>query len=464
MLNFYFMIRKETMAINLLPVVLSILLTAVVSMDKLLLLVAFFTPLSVPLHDLAEGLSFDMYLPTEPLLFGILILFLFKLALNRGFDKKILSHPVSFALYLYLGWMLITAVTSTMPVVSLKFWLMKIWFLAAFYFLGILLFRNKKNIYWFVSLYCAGLALVIFYAWARHFSYGFNNNNAAHFVMNPFYKDHTSYGAMLAFFIPFLAGAAFFKGFRQKYRVLAGIALMVFTVALVLSFSRAAWLSLIVAGAVWSIIKLKLRFRPLLVSALSAVAIVLVFQTQILTFLERNDQESSSDLAAHVTSMTNVSTDASNLERINRWSCAIQMFQAKPVFGWGPGTYMFQYAPFQLTKNRTFISTNSADGGNAHSEYLGPLAESGLLGMLSFMVLAAIILIIGIHAYGRSHEKDVRLIIISAIVGLVTYLVHGFLNNFLDTDKASVPFWSFVAIIVVFDLYTKEKEKGLPIQ
>jgi O-antigen ligase len=117
-----------------------------------------------------------------------------------------------------------------------------------------------------------------------------------------------------------------------------------------------------------------------------------------------------------------------------------------------------------LTKNRTFISTNSADGGNAHSEYLGPLAESGLLGMLSFMVLAAIILIIGIHAYGRSHEKDVRLIIISAIVGLVTYLVHGFLNNFLDTDKASVPFWSFVAIIVVFDLYTKEKEKGLPIQ
>jgi O-antigen ligase len=446
------------MAISLLPLVLAVLLTAVVSMDKLLLVVAFFTPLSVPLHDLAEGLSFDMYLPTEPLLFGILILFLFKLALNWGFDKKILVHPVSLALYLYLGWMLITAITSTMPVVSLKFWLMKIWFLAAFYFLGILLFRNKKNIYWFVALYCAGLTLVIFYAWARHFSYGFNNNSAAHFVMNPFYKDHTSYGAMLAFFIPFLTGAAFFKGFQQKFRVLAGIILIIFAVALVFSFSRAAWLSLIVAGLVWSIIKLKLRFRPLLITALSSVAIVLVFQTQILMFLERNNQESSSDLAAHVTSMTNVSTDASNLERINRWNCAIQMFQEKPVFGWGPGTYMFQYAPFQLTKNRTFISTNSADGGNAHSEYLGPLAESGLLGMLSFIFLAAIILYIGIHAYTRSDEKDVRLIIVSTIVGLVTYLVHGFLNNFLDTDKASVPFWSFVAIIVMFDLYTKEKE------
>jgi len=27
------------------------------------------------------------------------------------------------------------------------------------------------------------------------------------------------------------------------------------------------------------------------------------------------------------------------------------------------------------------------------------------------------------------------------------------MNNFLDTDKASVPFWSFAAIIVVLDVY-----------
>ena len=460
-LNLYFVVQRETLIVSFLPIILAIVLVAIIRLDNLLLLVAFLTPLSLPLHNLVEGLSFDMFLPTEPLLFGILILFIFKLAENKGFDRAILKHPISYALYFYLGWMFVTSITSTLPVVSLKFWLSKLWFLAAFYFLGILLFRQKKNIYRFVGLYCGAFIVVIFYAWARHFSYGFNNDQAAHFVMNPFYKDHTSYGAMLAFFIPFLIGLTFSKDYCRRYRLLAGGALLLFSVALVLSYTRAAWLSLVIGAGVWTIIKLKLRFRPLFVTGLSIVAIILVFQTQILMFLERNNQESSSNLETHLSSMTNVSTDASNLERINRWSCAIQMFEEKPIFGWGPGTYMFQYAPFQLTKHRTIISTNSANRGNAHSEYLGPLAESGFLGMISFILLSIIILYTAVHAYTRAKDKEMRLIVLSAIIGLVTYLVHGFLNNFLDTDKASIPFWAFVAMIVVVDLYTKQEQKGL---
>ena len=34
----------------------------------------------------------------------------------------------------------------------------------------------------------------------------------------------------------------------------------------------------------------------------------------------------------------NVSTDASNLERINRWNCAIRMYAERPFLGHGPGT------------------------------------------------------------------------------------------------------------------------------
>ena len=75
------------------------------------------------------------------------------------------------------------------------------------------------------------------------------------------------------------------------------------------------------------------------------------------------------------------------MERINRWKCALKMFIEKPVFGWGPGTYQFQYARFQLSKDRTIISSNSGDMGNTHSEYLGPLCESGFLGFFFFLLL-----------------------------------------------------------------------------
>ena len=459
-LNTYFFVEKNTVVLSLIPLVLIVVLLAVFKLDNLLLAIVFFTPLSLPLRELFPDLLFDMYLPTEPLLFGVLILFLFKLLENKGFEKRILRHPISLALYFYLGWMFVTALISTMPLVSIKFWLSRIWFIVAFYLLGILLYRDNKNIYRFLGLYCGAFLIVIAYAWSRHFSFGFHNDQSAHFVMNPFYKDHTSYGAMLAFFIPFLIAITTFKKFKNSWRVIAGIVSFFFIVALILSYSRAAWLSLLVGGGVFVIMKLRLRFRPLFISAISVVAIILVFQSQILMFLERNDQESSANLGTHISSMTNVSSDASNLERINRWSCAIRMFEEKPVFGWGPGTYTFKYAPFQLTKHRTIISTNSADRGNAHSEYLGPLAESGLPGMLSFLLLVIVIFYRGVHTYTRAKDKEIKLIVISAVVSLTTYLVHGFLNNFLDTDKASVPFWSCVAIIVVFDLYTKD-QKGI---
>ncbi len=48
-----------------------------------------------------------------------------------------------------------------------------------------------------------------------------------------------------------------------------------------------------------------------------------------------------------------------------------------------------------------------------------------------------------------------------ATLGLITYISHGFLNNFLDTDKLSVPFWGFVAIIVALDVYHTQHPKQI---
>ena len=155
--------------------------------------------------------------------------------------------------------------------------------------------------------------------------------------------------------------------------------------------------------------------------------------------------------------MTNISTDASNVERLNRWSCAIRMFEQRPVFGWGPGTYMFQYAPFQLSYEKTIISTNEGDRGNAHSEYLGPLAESGLFGILYFILIAVFSIYTGLRAYKYAVNKEIKTLSLFALLGLITYFVHGFLNNFLDTDKLSSLFWGSIAFLVVADIYFTEK-------
>ncbi len=156
--------------------------------------------------------------------------------------------------------------------------------------------------------------------------------------------------------------------------------------------------------------------------------------------------------------MSNISSDASNLERINRWQAAIRLFDERPVLGWGPGTYQFVYAPFQRSKEKTIISTNLGDMGNAHSEYLGPLAEMGLPGMLLVILLMIFVIYTGLRVYRRG-GREVKFLSMMATLGLITYYAHGVLNNFLDSDKLSVPFWGFIAIIVALDTYHIEEEE-----
>ena len=172
--------------------------------------------------------------------------------------------------------------------------------------------------------------------------------------------------------------------------------------------------------------------------------------------LEKNRQDSATDFNKHIQSISNISTDASNLERLNRWNCAFRMWRQRPLMGWGPGTYQFNYAPFQKSSEMTIISTNAGNMGNAHSEFIGPLAEQGVLGMTFMIILVIVIIYTGTMIYSRSKNKQSRNFALAILLGLITYFIHGTLNNFLDTDKLAIPVWGFIAALVAIDLYHSE--------
>ena len=157
--------------------------------------------------------------------------------------------------------------------------------------------------------------------------------------------------------------------------------------------------------------------------------------------------------------MSNVSSDASNLERLNRWNCAVKLFKEKPFSGWGPGTYSFVYAPFQESSDLTIISTNFGNGGNAHSEYLGPLAEQGIIGLLIMVTLVGIFFYLSGKYYIKSNHIFNKQLCLMIILALTTYFSHGVLNNYLDTDKASIPIWGLLAIFVCLDTYYDKVNK-----
>lgn len=452
-----FLIVHEYYWATLIPVGLMILFLYVFSLDKLLFLIVFCTPLAINFRDFDIGIGVS--LPTEPLLFGVLLFFIIKIANKNVFSEKFLKHPITITILIYLAWMLITSITSEMPLVSFKFFISKLWYIIPFYFMGVLLFKKVSNIKLFDWLYIIPLLGVITYTIIHHASFGFEEV-PGHWVMTPFYNDHTAYGAVLALFIPVFIGFIFNRQFSKSYRIISLLIVAVLILAIILSFCRAAWVSLVASLFVFIVIYLKIKFRWLFLLSVVFIGSFIIFQNEIIDNLEKNKQDSSASYIEHIKSISNISSDASNLERINRWQSAIRMFNERPFWGYGPGTYQFMYAPFQRSKEKTIISTNAGDRGNAHSEYIGPLAESGVFGMLSFLAIMIAVIITGIKVYKQAEKNEIKILSLSVLLGLISYFVHGIMNNFLDTDKASVPFWGFVAMIVAMDIFQKKKAEN----
>lgn len=305
------------------------------------------------------------------------------------------------------------------------------------------------------------MVVAITYTLIVHASYGFGEKEG-HWVMWPFFKDHTIYGATVAFITPLIFGLYLSKKHTSLVQITLIGLIAITLVGLYFSYTRAAWLSVIASLMVLAVIKLRVKFSILAGIALIGAFFLYMSWDGIQIELERNKQEhTTEEFGERLQSATNVTTDASNLERLNRWMCALEMFYERPVFGFGPGTYSFEYARFQEPENTTIISTTNGDMGNAHSEYLGPLSEMGFLGMIAMLLIVAAIFYKSITLYYKWPDDDTktRVFLLAMIMSLVTYFVHGILNNYLDTDKAAVPIWTFCAIFIVLEAQLENKEK-----
>lgn len=451
-LVFALFIWDDQSYLSLFPIGLLAIYFALFQTEKLFIAIAFFTPLSINIEEFNS--SFGLFLPSEPLLFG-LMLWLSALQLHKPFmPKHLWKQPILFSVGVFITWIFISSITSSHPIVSFKFLLAKLWFIVPVLFYGIHFFQNEKNRIRFIWLFIISSCIVIVYTIIRHAMYAFGEKES-HWVMSPFFKDHTIYGAIVALNVPLVFGLYLYKKHAPLIQAVLILMIALILAGLYFSYTRAAWLSVFGCIFIAGLIYYKVNWKPL--AGIAAIVLLVVFfkWDSIQMELARNKQDHTTEsFDERLQSAANISTDASNLERINRWSCAIAMFEKRPIFGFGPGTYAFEYAPFQEPENLTIISTNFGDMGNAHSEYLGALAEMGIIGLLCFLGIVASIFYTSITVYHRIPLSDsgTRILILSMIMALSTYFIHAFLNNFLDTDKAAVPIFGMCAMIIALGL------------
>ena len=445
---------KGDASVAMIPMALVVVWLFVTRLETGFLLMTLLTPFAV---DMALFPKMELSMPVEPMMILFTAMFLFRVLLTRSYDLRLLRHPVTLLLLASLGWMAFTSMTSEMPWVSIKYTLARVWFVVPFFFAACQFFQNHQRIRQFFWAYAIGLGVVILISTSKTLG-NFSDLQTLHRVMKPFYNDHTAYGCVIALMLPAAFYFIFSRGQRGWLRVLTLLLFAGLCIGLFFSYCRAAWISVAGAIGVYFLIRMGMKVKWMVVLFGLGVGAFFMYQSDVLYKLGKNHQDSSYTLADQVKSISNISTDASNLERLNRWASAFRMWKESPVLGCGPGTYQFLYAGYQRSYQLSTISTNAGNLGNAHSEYIGPLTEQGVPGVALVALLFLATFATGVRLYRTAKDPHTARMALAFTLALLTYYIHGVFNNFLDTDKLSVPFWGFTAVIVALDVYSEKKE------
>jgi putative inorganic carbon (hco3(-)) transporter len=152
LLNCY-LIYTDQWLLSLLPFGLIVAFLTIFRFDFALLTIAFCAPLSFNIEYITDG-KLGLFIPTEPLLAICLVLVIAKQIIKPFIDRSILKHPIAWVIYAYLFWIVLTTITSSDVLVSVKYLLVRLWFLIPVLFLGAQLFLQKERIRLFFLALC----------------------------------------------------------------------------------------------------------------------------------------------------------------------------------------------------------------------------------------------------------------------------------------------------------------------
>lgn len=420
--------------------------------EKLTYLLIALIPISVPLKVDGAMIGF----PSEAMI-ALLVVFIFLSGAIRPFiSKEILRHPLVILVIAEIAWMAICGLVGEQPMVSMKRVFMRVLFIQLFLIYGAhLLNKNKSRYHLLFLLYAIGMIWPVIHSFLFHQDFNFSQS-AAYRMCAPFFVDHTIYGACIAFILPMLLILTFGNE-TIRLRGIVHFMVILLTVLLVgaevLSFSRAAWVSLIAAAVFGVLLRARVKLRSIIIVLALSGVVIGIYSDQIYQGISKNESISNKgDIGDHLLSATNVQSDASNTERINRWMCAWKMALDKPLTGYGPGMYQFEYGKYQERIHMTRISTFSGNRGHAHSEYFTQLSETGFPGAILFLVIVFSVIRYGMKVIYAETNPRFKWLLYGAVLGLITFYVHGIFNAFLDADKMAVLVFGSIAVIVAADL------------
>lgn len=377
----------------------------------------------------------------------------------RHFPLAVWKSPLFFIIVLHLCWIGIATIFAVQPLPAVKFLLAKLWYIIPFVVLPSVWLNTVTRIQRSANLLLIPMGVVVVLTLLRHASDGFSFESINRHLF-PFFRNHVNYAAMLVCLLAVAVCMYALTPKQQRYKKWLLLAILIGVLALLLSYSRGAWLAA-VAGAVTLVVIKKKWMHAFIVSAITLVlvsTIWLVTDKRYFRFAPDHDRTIfHTDFSQHLSATLELK-DVSNAERFYRWVAGARMFAEKPVTGFGPASFYNQYKPYTVSRFETWVS-NNPEHSTVHNYFLLTALEQGVIGLVIFCLLYCMMLARLQKLYHQLHNQFYRNIAMLLAVVLVMIGVINFMSDMIETDKIGSLFWLCAGMLIVLQ-GKLEEEKG----
>ncbi|QNH61009.1 O-antigen ligase family protein [Hymenobacter sediminicola] len=404
---------------------------------------------------LPGGLSMDV--PSEPLMLVLLGCFGVSVLLgNSGVSARVWRHPLVIFIGLALLWSVVSTAFSVSTLKSVKYLLAKTWYIVPFVFVTLAVVRKPSDVWRMMAFFAVGVSVTVLYTMARHGGKGFGFNSI-NWAIQPFYHNHVLYAATAALLVPFALYAAR-DASSKAARWLWYLVLFIAVSGVMLSYTRASVLSLVVAALYYGIVRLRLTRLTLMAASLAALVTTAYFVRENTYMLYAPEFEKTvfnkGNFEKHLEATYKLQ-DVSGMERVYRWVAAAHMIADKPLVGSGPATFYPEYKRYTVRSFRTYVSDN-VEKSTTHNYFLLQLAEQGVPGFLLFVALIFTALLLVERLYHNARTASHRRIAIAAGLSLVITIFHLLLNELVEVDKIGSIYYVSLALLIRVQLWQQD--------
>lgn len=301
---------------------------------------------------------------------------------------------------------------------------MQFYFLMLTAFVFFLVFRNKVLLQVFLkswvisSIFFLSLYIVPFILNSSYLNLysDFLSSRASYTFLDPNY-----FASYLVTLFPFMFMGMFCKEYKKmNWLLLLGLVLVLVTI--ILTYSRASWLTLFLIVFLLSFAFIKWNKKGLFL--LAGIGCLFVFSMYWLGILEYSIERFSNIFDQNA-------NDGSIIERKLILISIFNVIKDHYLLGIGLDMFPRVYSLYQPVNFRSVADT--------HNTYLTIWAETGTFGLLSFFTLLYLALVNGITVYLRS-DRIHFLIYLSIIAFLV--------SSFFINNVYSRAFWSLIGLLL----------------